>query len=252
LPEEALAIIAQLKAQGMDIDENDPQQAMQILMQVMNMQRRKKIVMLPPEECIPGSDSANPQLPASDAKHFTLGTPLYEPFPDHLEMVQVGMGCFWCSENLFLGVEGVYSTQVGYSGGVTKNPTYDQVCSGRTNHNEVTRVVYDPAKVPLSEILRVFWEHHNPTTLNQQGNDCGTQYRSGFYYYTEEQKELAESSKALFQQALAEGGHGEISTEILPAPHFHMGEHYHQQYDKRPGANGYCGLAPTGVDLPRL
>lgn len=183
--------------------------------------------------------------------HFVKGTPTRPPWPEGMEEAMFGMGCFWCSENLYMRKDGVFSTQVGYAGGRTPNPTYEQVCTGSTGHNEVCRVVYNPSEVSYDELLRVFWEHHNPTTPNRQGNDCGTQYRSGIYCYSEEQKAIAEDSKGKFQQALAaKGVSAPICTEILfPAPEFHRAEEYHQQYDAKPGTRQYCGLRPTGAKL---
>jgi len=160
-----------------------------------------------------------------------------------------GMGCFWCSENLYMKMDGVYSTQVGYAGGGIPNPSYRDVCSGMTGHNEVVRVVYDPKVVSYEALLKVFWERHDPTTLNQQGNDVGTQYRSGIYYYNEAQKEAAEKTKAAYAKALENVRRNPISTEIVPAPEFFYAEDYHQQYDARPGSRQYCGLSPTGAKL---
>eukprot|EP00929_Paragymnodinium_shiwhaense_P045143 TRINITY_DN230_c0_g1_i1.p1 TRINITY_DN230_c0_g1~~TRINITY_DN230_c0_g1_i1.p1 ORF type:complete len:257 (+),score=77.16 TRINITY_DN230_c0_g1_i1:321-1091(+) len=194
-----------------------------------------------------GSDVTIPDAPKQDAKHFLKGTPLYGPWPEGMEEIQLGMGCFWCSENLYMRMEGIYSTQVGYAGGKIKNPSYRDVCSGMTNHNEVVRLVYDPKVVSLRSILEIFWSRHDPTTLNRQGNDAGTQYRSGIYYYTEEQKAIAEKSKGIYQEQLSAKGWNEIATEIVPAEQFWMAEDYHQQYDARPGSRQYCGLQPTGI-----
>lgn len=225
---------------------------MSILMQLMG-RPQKQLKMLPEEECIVGREEPIPDAPAPDTLHFTMQTPLYGPFPKNCKMIMLGMGCFWCSENVFMELPGIYSTQVGYTGGVTNNPTYREVSSGRTNHNEVVRVVYDPNKISLEKILTTFWEMHNPTTPMQQGNDMGTQYRSGIYYYDEDQKGHATRSKDAYAAALAEAGITKpISTEIIPAPQFFMGEDYHQQYDAKPGANGYCGLAPLGISCPKL
>lgn len=163
----------------------------------------------------------------------------------------LGMGCFWCSENIFMRIEGVYSTQVGYAGGDIPNPSYDDCCTGQSGHNEVVRVVFDPKVVSYEELLKKFWEKHDPTTLNQQGNDRGTQYRSGIYYYSEAQKAIAESTKAAYDRALEAADWGRnVKTEIVPAPTFYYAEGFHQQYDAKPGARGYCGLSPTGVSLP--
>jgi len=243
----------QLKENGYDIDENDPDQVHRVLMSLMGRQQRRAPRMLDEAECIAGSADPNPDLPSREALHYTLQTPLWEPWPEGYESIMFGMGCFWCSEDLFLRVPGVHSTQVGYTGGVTQNPTYEHVCTGKTNHNEVTRVVFDPAKVELVALLRIFWETHNPTTPFQQGNDQGTQYRSGIYYTTEGQRDLCTRSKDAYSSALAEAGIDRpISTEILPAPRFWMGEANHQQYDAKPTSSGYCGLSPLGVKLPEF
>jgi len=161
-----------------------------------------------------------------------------------------GMGCFWCSENLFMRMEGVYSTQVGYAGGSIPNPSYNDICTGVTGHSEVVRVVYDPSVVSYVELLKVFWERHDPTTKNQQGNDRGTQYRSGIYYYSDAQRAIAERTMQAFGKQLeARGVRRAISTEILPAPEFYYAEDLHQQYDAKPGSRQYCGLQPTGATL---
>jgi len=255
LPEGARELIQQLKDQGMQIDENNPQQVMQVLAYVSRM--TKKIGMLPPAECPKGSAAVNPQLPTADATHFTKHTPLYGPFEGKQEIC-FGMGCFWCSEDVLMALPGVYSTQVGYLGGETINPTYDQVCGGNTNHNEVTRVVYeDPAT--LAELLKIFWETHDSTTAFQQGGDRGTQYRSGIYWTTDEQRQLSEKSKEMYQSALNDkfgDGTKTVSTEIMQMSdendntRFWMGEDYHQQYDAKPVGQPYCGLQPLGVSLP--
>uniref|UniRef100_A0A7S4RAL5 peptide-methionine (S)-S-oxide reductase n=1 Tax=Alexandrium monilatum TaxID=311494 RepID=A0A7S4RAL5_9DINO len=196
-----------------------------------------------------GSEAPIPDAPAADAKHFVKGTQMYPPWPAGMEEAMFGMGCFWCSENIYMKMEGVFSTQVGYAGGSIPNPSYRDVCSGASNHNEVVRVVYDPKAISYAELLKVFWERHDPTTLNQQGNDRGTQYRSGIYYYTEEQRKIAEETKAAYQKALEGIRRNPISTEILPAPEFFYAEDYHQQYDAKPGTRQYCGLRPTGATL---
>eukprot|EP00457_Paulinella_chromatophora_P008140 gb/GEZN01008168.1/.p1 GENE.gb/GEZN01008168.1/~~gb/GEZN01008168.1/.p1 ORF type:complete len:459 (+),score=55.76 gb/GEZN01008168.1/:113-1378(+) len=212
--------------------------------------------MLPPNQCIPGQQTPIRQAPAKDAKHYVLKTPLWGPWPEGYEEISLGMGCFWCSESLFWNkqlfpkLQGVYSTQTGYQNGVTLNPTYQDVCTGKTNHNEVTRIIYDPKVTPLKEILKVFWEHHDPTSPNQQGNDRGTQYRSGIYYTTENQKKEAEESKKVYQKLLDDAGYEAITTEIVPAGPFYYAEEYHQQYDAKPGSRQYCGLAPLGVKIP--
>ena len=198
-----------------------------------------------PDEALPGRDTAIP-VPA---QHFVNGNPLQGPFPDHLEQAVSGMGCFWGVERRFWQMEGVFTTAVGYAAGYTKNPTYEEVCSGRTGHNEVVLVVFDPAVVSYEELLQSFWEGHDPTQGMRQGNDTGTQYRSGIYTYGDEQAALARESQQRFQPALTRAGYGEITTEILPAPTFYYAEDYHQQYlAKNPG--GYCGLGGTGVSCP--
>lgn len=179
-------------------------------------------------------------------KHYVNGNPLKPPFPPGLEMVVFGMGCFWGAERRFWQQEGVFSTSVGYSAGFTPNPTYEEVCSGLTGHNEVVLVVYDPKVISYEQLLKVFWESHNPTQGMRQGNDAGTQYRSGIYVYSEQQRELAEASRDIYQIALKKGGYETITTEILPAPEFYYAESYHQQYlAKNP--NGYCGLGGTKI-----
>jgi peptide-methionine (S)-S-oxide reductase len=181
--------------------------------------------------------------------HFVNDRPLKGPYPEGTEMAMFGMGCFWGIERAFWKVPGVWVTAVGYAGGYTPNPTYQEVCSGRTGHNEVVRVVYDPAKVSYDELLRRFWEGHDPTQGMRQGNDVGTQYRSGIYTYGEAQEKAAKASLAAFQPRLTEAGYGPITTEILPAPEFYFAEDYHQQYlAKNPG--GYCGVGGTGVTCP--
>mmetsp|Transcript_16209 Transcript_16209/g.39937 ORF Transcript_16209/g.39937 Transcript_16209/m.39937 type:complete len:171 (-) Transcript_16209:158-670(-) len=170
-------------------------------------------------------------------------------------MITLGMGCFWCSENIYMNMNGVYSTHVGYSQGVPKNPTYAEVCTGRTNHNEVVRVVYYPEELSLTEILAIFFESHDPTTRFRQGNDAGTQYRSGIYFYNEDQKNMALEAKKTFQKMLDDiqgpGAMGTVVTEIEPAKTFYYAELEHQQFDAKPSFNGYCGLAPLGLKFPR-
>jgi peptide-methionine (S)-S-oxide reductase len=206
---------------------------------------RAKSRMPEPHEALPGRDAAMP-VPAA---HDVLGTPLVPPFPEGIETLVVGMGCFWGAERVFWQMPGVYTTAVGYAAGYTPNPTYDEVCSGRTGHNEVVLVAFDPAKVSLDEILRSFWENHDPTQGMRQGNDMGTQYRSGIYVTNESQRAAAEHSKDAFQQELTAAGYGPITTEILDAGPFYYAEDYHQQYlAKNP--NGYCGLGGTGVSCP--
>jgi peptide-methionine (S)-S-oxide reductase len=195
-----------------------------------------------PQDALPG----RAEKMAVAALHFVLGTPLLPPFPANLELATFAMGCFWGAEKTFWSMPGVYSTQVGYAAGFTPNPTYREVCSGRTGHAEVVRVVFDPSKVPYEQLLRTFWEKHDPTQGMRQGNDIGTQYRSGIYVYGDEQKRAAEASREAYAKRLAQAGHGRITTEILPAGEFFYAEDYHQQYlAKNP--DGYCGLGGTGV-----
>ena len=196
------------------------------------------------EDALPG----RPERMAVPTRHFVNGAPL-EGLPAGLQEAVFGMGCFWGAEKGFWQVPGVVSTSVGYAGGTTPNPTYREVCSGRTGHAEVVRVVFDPAKVRYEDLLRVFWEGHDPTQGMRQGNDVGTQYRSGIYYLDEAQKRTAEQSRDAYQKALSAAGLGTITTELLPAPEFYLAEDYHQQYlAKNPG--GYCGLGGTGVSCP--
>jgi peptide-methionine (S)-S-oxide reductase len=181
--------------------------------------------------------------------HYVLGTPLEPPFPDDTEQVIVGMGCFWGAEKAFWTAPGVFTTAVGYAAGYTPNPTYEEVCSGRTGHNEVVLVVFRPVEISFDEVMRIFWEGHDPTQRMRQGNDVGTQYRSGVYVTSEAQREAAEASQAAYAERLGAAGYGEITTEILDAPEFFYAEDYHQQYlAKVP--NGYCGLGGTGVSCP--
>jgi len=183
------------------------------------------------------------------ATHFVNGHQLAPPFPDGLEMAMFGMGCFWGAERKFWQRDGVYTTAVGYAAGITPNPTYREVCTGMTGHNEVVLVVFDPARVSYEELLRVFWENHDPTQGMRQGNDVGTQYRSGVYFFSDAQHVAAEQSRDAFQVELRSAGYGPITTEILPAPEFYYAEDYHQQYlAKNP--DGYCGLGGTGVTCP--
>jgi len=183
------------------------------------------------------------------ATHFVNGHQLAPPFPDGLEMAMFGMGCFWGAERKFWQRDGVYTTAVGYAAGITPNPTYREVCTGMTGHNEVVLVVFDPARVSYEELLRVFWENHDPTQGMRQGNDVGTQYRSGVYFFSDAQHVAAEQSRDAFQVELRSAGYGPITTQILPAPEFYYAEDYHQQYlAKNP--DGYCGLGGTGVTCP--
>ena len=205
----------------------------------------KKTEMPSANEALPGRSAPMP-VPA---KHYVNGNPLQPPFPEGMETALFGMGCFWGAERKFWQQEGVYSTAVGYAAGHTPNPTYQEVCSGLTGHNEVVLVVFDPSVISYEQILKVFWENHNPTQGMRQGNDVGTQYRSGIYTYSETQKQLAETSRQAYQQALSQAGYGTITTEILDAPEFYYAEEYHQQYlAKNPG--GYCGLGGTNVACP--
>ncbi|MGB7444659.1 MAG: peptide-methionine (S)-S-oxide reductase MsrA [Coleofasciculaceae cyanobacterium] len=207
----------------------------------------KKPTLPTPQEALPGRSESMP-VPS---KHYVNGNPLKPPYPQGMEMAMFGMGCFWGAERRFWQQEGVFSTAVGYASGVTPNPTYREVCTGQTGHNEVVRVVYDPKLISYEQLLKVFWESHNPTQGMQQGNDVGTQYRSGIYVYSQEQKQLAEASRDVYQQALKEANQGEISTEIVDAPEFYYAEEYHQQYlAKNPG--GYCGLGGTKVEFPEM
>ena len=197
------------------------------------------------EQALPGRATPMPVARA----HAVLGTPLAPPYPAGLEVACFGMGCFWGAERKFWQEDGVYSTAVGYAGGSTSNPTYEEVCSGRTGHTEVVRVVFDPMRITFEELLAVFWENHDPTQGMRQGNDAGTQYRSGIYTFDDAQATAAEAARAAYQQGLAKAGYGAITTEILPAPAFYYAEDYHQQYlGKNP--QGYCGLGGTGVSCP--
>ena len=205
----------------------------------------KKSEMPAPGTALPGRPDPIPT--AED--HFVNGRPLKGPFPEGMEQAMFGMGCFWGVERMFWKLPGVWVTAVGYAGGETANPTYREVCSGRTGHNEVVLVTYDPAQVGYEDLLRVFWEGHDPTQGMRQGNDTGTQYRSGIYYHSEAQRAAAEASKTAYQARLSEAGYGKITTEIADAPPFYFAEDYHQQYlAKNP--NGYCGVGGTGVSCP--
>lgn len=202
----------------------------------------KKSEMPRPEEALPGREEPM----AVPERHYVNGNPLVPPFPEGMQLAMFGMGCFWGAERLFWELTGVYTTMVGYAAGYTPNPTYQEVCSGMTGHNEVVRVVFDPTHIGYESLLRLFWESHDPTQGMRQGNDAGTQYRSGIYYYSEAQQDVALASKAHYQAMLSAAELGLITTEILPAPPFYYAEEYHQQYlAKNPG--GYCGLGGTGV-----
>jgi len=203
---------------------------------------KKKSVMPSAEDAPPGRDTP---MGVPDA-HYVNGRPLTAPFPENMQQAVFGLGCFWGAEKHFWEQSGVYTTAVGYAGGHTANPTYQEVCSGQTGHNEVVLVVFDPAVISYAQLLALFWEGHNPTQGMRQGNDVGTQYRSGIYTYGDAQQRLALASRDEYRKALTTAGYGAISTEILPAPDFYYAEDYHQQYlAKNPG--GYCGHGGTGV-----
>jgi peptide-methionine (S)-S-oxide reductase len=206
---------------------------------------QKQAEMPSPEEALPGRAE---RMPVPEA-HFVNGNPLELPFPEGMEMALFGMGCFWGAERVFWQAPGVYTTAVGYAAGHTPNPTYEEVCSGRTGHNEVVLAVFDPEVTRYEEMLRLFWENHDPTQGMRQGNDAGTQYRSGVYCYSQTQLEAAERSREAFQEVLTANRFGPITTEILEAPELYYAEHYHQQYlAKVP--DGYCGLGGTGLSCP--
>ena len=214
-------------------------------MVLFNLFGKKNLSLPSPEEALPGRS----QPIVVPDRHYVNGNPIKPPYPAGMEMALFGMGCFWGAERKFWQLDGVFSTAVGYAGGVTPNPTYEEVCSGMTGHNEVVRVVYDPKVISYEELLKVFWESHNPTQGMRQGNDAGTQYRSGVYVYSAGQKQLAEASQQAYQKALNSSGYGTITTEIIDAPEFYYAEGYHQQYlAKNP--NGYCGLGGTKVSCP--
>lgn len=205
----------------------------------------KKLTLPTAREALPGRSEKMP-VPSG---HYVNGHPLQPPFPGGMETAMFGLGCFWGAERKFWQLKGVYTTAVGYAAGITPNPTYQEVCTGMTGHNEVVLVVYDPSVISYEQLLKVFWESHNPTQGMRQGNDTGTQYRSGIYTYSPQQKELAEKSRSIYQEALNKAGHGQITTEIIDAPEFYYAEVYHQQYlAKNPG--GYCGLGGTKVECP--
>jgi peptide-methionine (S)-S-oxide reductase len=204
-----------------------------------------KTKMPAPDAALPGRDEEM-EVPPS---HFTLGTPLRGPFPAHLEQAMFGLGCFWGAEKQFWKIKGVFTTAVGYAAGFTKNPTYREVCSAKTGHNEVVLVVFDPKVVSYATLVKVFFEAHDPTQGMKQGNDVGTQYRSGIYAFSEAQRALAESARSAYAEALRGAGRGEVTTEVLDAPPFYYAEDYHQQYlAKNP--NGYCGIGGTGIACP--
>ncbi|MEU0547376.1 peptide-methionine (S)-S-oxide reductase MsrA [Micromonospora sp. NPDC005979] len=209
--------------------------------------RRMNAEMITPEQALPGRPIS---MPVAD-RHEVLGTPLKGPFPEGLQVAVFGMGCFWGAERLFWTLPGVYTTSAGYAGGFTTNPTYEETCSGRTGHAEVVQVVYDPSKITYEDLLKVFWENHDPTQGMRQGNDVGTQYRSAIYTTTDEQRAIAESSRDAFQPIVTRAGKGEITTEIAPLGSYFFAEDYHQQYlapTKNP--NGYCNHGPNGMSCP--
>ncbi|MEQ8290225.1 MAG: peptide-methionine (S)-S-oxide reductase MsrA [Gammaproteobacteria bacterium] len=205
---------------------------------------QKKQTMPTAAEALPGRDSA---MPVGE-KHYVLGNPLTPPFPAETEQVVFGLGCFWGAEKKFWQLKGVYTTAVGYAAGITPNPTYEEVCTGRTGHNEVVLVVYRPVEVGFESLLKLFWESHDPTQGMRQGNDVGTQYRSGIYTSIPEQKDIALASRQRYQEQLSAAGYGNITTEIMDLPGFYYAEDYHQQYLAKNPA-GYCGLGGTGVVL---
>jgi len=206
---------------------------------------RKNVAMVSPADALPGRKEKL-RVPT---KHFVNGAPLVGPWPTGVETLVVGMGCFWGAERKFWQADGVYSTSVGYAGGYTENPTYEETCSGLTGHTEVVLVAFDTARTSLDAMLRVFWENHDPTQGNRQGNDVGTQYRSAIYFAGDAQRAAAEASRATFRAALTKAGYGDITTEVAPLRDYFYAEEYHQQYlGKNP--NGYCGLGGTGVSCP--
>jgi peptide-methionine (S)-S-oxide reductase len=206
----------------------------------------RKQEMVSEGDALPGRSDQIMRVPEN---HFVNSNPLSGPWPEGFEVVVFGMGCFWGAERKFWETPGVYSTAVGYAGGFTPNATYEEACSGLTGHAEVVQVVFDPSKVSFDQLLKVFWENHDPTQGMRQGNDMGTQYRSAIYYTSDEQRASIDNSLAMYQQRLSEAGYGEISTEIKPLTHFYYAEPYHQQYlAKNP--NGYCGIGGTGVSCP--
>ena len=207
--------------------------------------RHKKLELITPDQALPGRPL---EMPVAD-KHTVLGTPLKGPWPAGFEVAVFGMGCFWGAERIFWQLPGVHSTSVGYAGGFTRNPTYEETCSGSTGHAEVVQVVYDPSKIQYEDLLKAFWENHDPTQGMRQGNDVGTQYRSAIYWADDAQRDAAEKSRRTFGDRLLQAGYGEITTELAPAGDFYYAEDYHQQYlAKNP--NGYCGLGGTGVSCP--
>jgi peptide-methionine (S)-S-oxide reductase len=206
---------------------------------------RKKAEMVDVADALPGRADA---IATADVHHVS-GRPLTLDVPDGMAVAMFGMGCFWGVERMFWSLDGVWLTMVGYAGGATPNPTYQEVCSGRTGHNEIVRVVYDPSVISYDALLKVFWEGHDPTQGMRQGNDVGTQYRSGIYTYTADQKAAAAASRDMFAERLGQAGYGDVTTDVIDAPEFYFAEDYHQQYlSKTPG--GYCGIGGTGVTCP--
>ncbi|MFO7564846.1 MAG: peptide-methionine (S)-S-oxide reductase MsrA [Enhygromyxa sp.] len=205
----------------------------------------RKLKLVAPDEALPGRETP---IPVPEL-HFVSGNRIVPPFPEHLQIADFGLGCFWGAERKFWQTPGVYATAVGYAGGYTPNPSYREVCSGRTGHTELVRVIYDPAQVDYPTLLKLFWESHDPTQGMRQGNDVGTQYRSAIYTHSPAQAEAARASLRAYQAALRAAGHGDITTELREAPAFYYAEDYHQQYlAKNPG--GYCGIGGTGVACP--
>jgi len=205
----------------------------------------KKAEMVTKDAALIGREETSP-VPN---QHYVNGNLISAPFPENTQLAMFGMGCFWGAERVFWQLDGVYSTAVGYAAGFTKNPSYQEVCSGQTGHNEVVLVVFNPEEISYESLLKTFWESHNPTQGMQQGNDAGTQYRSGIYTYSTEQKELAKQSKQQYQSALSQQQHPDITTEIIDVPEFYYAEDYHQQYLAK-NVGGYCGIGGTGVNCP--
>ncbi|MFD1913111.1 peptide-methionine (S)-S-oxide reductase MsrA [Halodurantibacterium flavum] len=206
---------------------------------------RKKMEMVAPDAALPGRPT---QIPTAE-RHFLSDLPIKAEVPAGYAEAMFGMGCFWGVERVFWQLPGVWLTVVGYAGGFTPNPTYEEVCTGQTGHNEVVRVIYDPARISYEDLLRVFWENHDPTQGMRQGNDLGTQYRSGIYVYDDAQRDAAEASRQTYSNRLRDAGFGPVTTEILDAPTFFFAEDYHQQYLAKNPA-GYCGIGGTGVTCP--
>ena len=210
---------------------------------LMTMMHPEKTKLVAPEEALPGRSERGFDVPKA---HAVLGSPLEPPFPEGIEVAYFALGCFWGAERLFWDIDGIYTTAVGYMNGTTPNPTYEEVCTGKTGHAEAVLVAFDPSRVSYADLLKVFFEEHDPTQGMRQGNDVGTQYRSGIYFVNDAQKEIAEVGKGAYDEALRAAGHDPVTTEIEPAGPFNYAEDYHQQY-LRKVPNGYCGLAGTGV-----